>query len=100
MIDRFYKERAHLPGVYWFALDAKLKFLGHGEECLAFAVRRGLVTLTAGQQEQRRTAAATLRRALSDAETHDLAEARRLDRDLFRQLVGDACHARHGLTLA
>lgn len=58
-----------------------------------------MVTLTAGQRAQRRTAAATLWRALSDAETHDLAEARRLERDLLRPLVGDAGHTRHRVTL-
>ncbi len=30
----------------------------------------------------------------------NLAEARDIDRDLFQQLLGDTCHARHGLTLA
>lgn len=100
LMERFFKERARQKGVYWFELDAKLKLLGHAEECLALGLRRGVVTLTPDQQAQRRTAVVALRRMLDDMETRDMSEARELDRDLFRQLVGDACHARHGLTLA
>jgi hypothetical protein len=99
LMERFFKERARQKGVYWFELDAKLKLLGHAEECLALGLRRGVVTLTPDQQSQRRTAVVALRRMLDDMETRDMREARELDRDLFRQLVGDACHARHGLTL-
>jgi hypothetical protein len=100
LIERFFKERSRQQGVYWFELDAKLKLLGHAEECLAFGVRRGVVTLTPAQQAQRRAAVAALRRMIEDMEGRDMSEARELDRDLFRQLVGDTCHARHGLTFA
>jgi hypothetical protein len=37
---------------------------------------------------------------LRDLEARDLGEAKALDRELYRQLIGDTCHARHGLTLA
>ncbi len=50
LIERFYKARATQPGVSWYEMDAKLKILGHGEECLAFAVQRGLVKLGPAQQ--------------------------------------------------
>ena len=100
LIDRFYKDRARQPGAYWYELDAKLKLLGHGEEGLAFATQRNVVTLTSAQQAQRRAAVATLRRMLGEMETHNLSEARDIDRELFRQLIGDACHARHGLHFA
>lgn len=99
LIDRFYRERTAQPGASWYEADAKVKLLGHGEECLAFAVRRGVVTLTGAQHEQRRAAVKTLRRMIEDMEGRNLAEARDLDRELFRQLIGDTCHARHGLTL-
>jgi hypothetical protein len=98
LIDRFYKERSAGIGAYWYELDAKVKLLGHSEECLALATRRGLVKLSAGQQAAWRAAEATLRRMLEDMETRSLSEARDIDRDLFRQLVGDACHAHHGFT--
>jgi len=100
LIDRFYKERAARPGAYWYETDAKLKLLGHGEECLAFAVTRGVVSLSAARQAQRAAAVTTLRRLIEDVEGRNLAEAREMDVELFRQIVGDTCHARHGLTFA
>ena len=84
----------------WLELDSKLKLLGHAEECLALAARAKVVKLTVAQQTQRRAAAATLRRMIGDLEHRGLDEARTLDRELYRQLVGDMCHARHGLSLA
>jgi hypothetical protein len=98
LIDRFYKERTAQPGAYWFEIDAKVKLLGHGAECLAYGVRRGVAKLTGGQQEERHAAMTTLRRMIEDMEGRNLVEARDIDRELFRQLVGDTCHARHGLT--
>jgi hypothetical protein len=99
LIDRFYSAKASNPGVSWYELDAKLKLLGHGEECLAFATMHEVVPLTPAQRERRQEAAATLKRLLRDLGSRDLAQAKALDRELYRQLVGDTCHARHGLTL-
>lgn len=99
LIERFYGERARgVPGAGWFVLDAKLKLFGHGEECLALGVKRGLLTLTREQKARRDAATATLGRLLEDLEGRDLLEARAVDRDLYVQLIGDVCHARHGLT--
>jgi hypothetical protein len=100
LIERFYKERAAQPGAYWFELDAKVKLLGHGEECLAFAARRGVVKLSEPQQKQRREAVVALKKMIADMEARNLADAREINVELFRQLVGDTCHARRGLTLA
>jgi hypothetical protein len=99
LIDRFYKEQPSLPGVHWFQLQAKLKLLGHGQECMAFGTQHGVVKLTPAQQERWREAVATLKRTIEDIEGRDIIETRKIDRELFRQLIGDACHARHGLTL-
>ena len=63
-------------------------------------MRAKVVKLTAAQQTQRRAAAATLRRMIGDLEHRGLDEVRTLDRELYRQLVGDTCHARHGLHLS
>jgi hypothetical protein len=99
LIERFYRA----PGLggtaaaSWLELDSKLKLLGHAEECLAFAARYKVVTLTAAQQAQRRAAEATLRRLIGDLEQRNLGEARALGGELYKQLVGDTCHARHGL---
>jgi hypothetical protein len=100
LMQRFYKARPGSARADWYALDAKLKLLGHGAECLAFATLHDVVALTPSQREQRQAAVLTLRRMLRDLEGHDLGEAKALDRELYRQLVGDTCHARHGLTLA
>jgi hypothetical protein len=100
LIDRFYRSRAGQPGAYWFEVDAKLKVLGHGQECLAFAAKTGVVKLDAGERERWRRAEATLRRLIADLEERDVAEAQDFSRDLFRQIVGDTCHARRGLSLA
>jgi hypothetical protein len=100
LISRFYKERAAQRGAYWYETDAKLKLLGHGQECLAFATHRNVVKLTGPQQGQWREAETRLKRMIEDIEGRNVAEARDIDRELFRQLVGDACHARHGLLFA
>ena len=100
LIERFYGERAGRAGTAWYVLDAKLKLLGHGEECLAFAALHKVVKFTAAQRTQWQAATATLRRLLIDLEARSLEGAKTLDRELYRQLVGDTCHARHGLTLA
>jgi hypothetical protein len=99
LIERFYKERAREPGAYWFELDAKVKLLGHGEECLAFATRRGVVKLSDAQQRQRREAVVGLKRLIAEMEARNVTEARDINKELYRQLVGDVCHSRRGLTL-
>jgi hypothetical protein len=98
-IERFYRARAASAAAAWFALDARLKLLGHAEECLAFAALHKVAKLTPAQKQQRQAAVASLRRILDELETRKLEEAKALDRELYRQLVGDTCHARHGLTL-
>jgi hypothetical protein len=100
LIERFYVAQAGNAGATWYALDAKLKLLGHGVECLAFAAVHDVVGLTPSQRERRQVAAARLRGMLGDLEGRDLGEAKALDRLLYRQLIGDVCHARHGLTLS
>lgn len=99
LMERFYAARASSPGASWYELEAKLKLLGHAEECLAFAARHQVAGFTSAQKDQRQTALATLRAMLKDLETRDVGQAKALDRELYRQLIGDTCHARHGLTL-
>jgi hypothetical protein len=99
LIERFYKDRAGHQGAFWYETDAKLKLLGHAEECLGLGARRGLVALTPAQQEERRTAVRRVGHILDELERRRLEEPKALDRELFRQLIGDTCHVRHGLTL-
>lgn len=100
LIEGFYGKLTAEPGADWYEVAAKLKILGHGAECLAFAVQRKLVTLGPDQQARHRAAIAALRRMLAQLEARDLVQARPVNPELFRQLVGDTCHARHGLTFA
>lgn len=100
LIDRFYKARGNSVTDFWYQFDAKLKLLGHAEECLAFAELHKVARFTSIQRTQRQAATATLRRFLLDLGARNLGEAQAADRELYRQLVGDTCHARHGLTLA
>lgn len=99
LIDRFYGPRARSRDAEWYRIDSHLKLLGHAEECLALGVR-DVVSLTASQQAQRAAAVERVRQLLDELERRDLNDAKALHPELFRQLVGDTCHARHGLTLA
>ena len=100
LINRFYAGRAGNPGAPWYEFEAKLKLLGHAEECLAFATLHSVAGFTPAQREQRQVALATLRGMLRDLDGRDVGQAKALDRELYRQVIGDVCHARHGLTLA
>jgi hypothetical protein len=99
LIERFYRARGKSTSDFWFEFDAKLKLLGHAEECLAFAALHKVAKFTAAQRAQWQAATGTLRRLLIDLEARGLEEGKTLDRELYRQLVGDTCHARHGLRL-
>jgi hypothetical protein len=100
LIERYYRARGSNATDFWYELDAKLKLLGHAQECLAFADLHKVARLTPAQRTQWQAATATLRRLLIDLEARNLGEPQAQDRELYRQLVGDTCHARHGLTLA
>lgn len=100
LIDRFYKQAASTPANTWYHLDSKLKVLGHAEECLAFAAQRKVAALSAQQQRQRQASAAVVRRLMADVDAQNLAPVRAISAELYRQVVGDVCHARHGFTLS
>jgi hypothetical protein len=99
-IERFYRARTGNPGAAWYELDSKLKLLGHGQECLAFASLRDVVKLTPAQKAQHQAAVVTLRRILRDLDARNLEEVDGLDHRLYQQIIGDTCHAHRGLTLA
>jgi len=102
LMARFYtdRKRSRVPLASWYELDSKLKLLGHAEECFAMAVTRGVVTLAPAQAAQREEAVATVKRLLADPRLRNLAEVRAMNIEAYRQLVGDMCHARHGLVFA
>lgn len=100
-IDRFYAARRPSPLHWWLPVGAKLKLLGHAEECLALAAQSKVAAFSAAQQAQRQTAISELRRLLAEVETRDdLSKLRVASFEAHQQIVGDVCHARHGLTLS
>jgi hypothetical protein len=99
LIERFYKERAAENGVYWFE---------SGRQGQDPRTRRGVPGLRRATWSRHAHAGAA--GAAEGGDSHAQATARGYggakhegcpgrEPELFRQLVGDACHARHGLTL-
>ena len=99
LISRFYARAPRLPLNGWREFDAKLKTLGHAEECVAFATTRVGMTLTSAQQAQRAAGLHTLHGLLTDLRQRNLDQIRALDVETYRTIIGDTCHAEHGLTL-
>jgi hypothetical protein len=83
-----------------YHLDTRLKFLGHAMEILQYVRMFGLYTPTAAQEAEIRAATETLAAAILEVSRADIASFRRQDPRLYSLLVGDACHAYHGLTMA
>lgn len=83
-----------------FFRDAILKFYGHSFEILSYVARRRLFTPTAEQARAIERAGATLAEAANGLKGVDLLEFRQADRHLFHLVVGDACHAYHGIHMA
>jgi hypothetical protein len=99
LIGRFYAAHPRSPLNEWEELDSKLKLVGHAQECVAFATARGVMTLTANQQAQRAAGVKLLMRLLAEVRQRDLGAVRAMSFPTYQQLVGDVCHAQHGLTL-
>ena len=100
LITRFYQPRiATKPELSWFLLDAQVKFIGHAFECLRFAERHAFYAVPAEQAARRRDAGAVLDADIRKLGAMDLAPIRAKLPELYQQLVGDVCHAHHGLTL-
>jgi len=107
LIDRFYDNVQPPPGnprgwqevtaVYHH--DAKLKFYGHAFEILSYARHHGLFTPTAAQARTIDRAGARLAAAVTGIKDVDLFGVRKINRRLFRLLIGDACHAYHGIRM-
>lgn len=100
-IERYYELiAAQYPreAARMYFLDAKLKFLGHAFEVLNLARLFGLFVPTPDQENIIDRALQELLDvvgALSSEEIRDNAS----DQTLFELLVGDSCHAYHGLTM-
>ncbi len=102
LIDRFF---AVAPGGSegpnrWASLDAKWKFLGHAFEVYHYALSSQLLRPTAAEAKVVERARQVLQHLSKEVEEVDLGAVRRHDEDLFRQFVGDTCHAYRGVHLA
>jgi hypothetical protein len=101
LAGRFYQAQANkVPGTAWYLLDANIKFLGHALECLNFARRHHLYEASEAMKPQLTEGLRVLTAAVARLRTLDLAPVRANNPVLYQQLVGDVCHAYHGLRLA
>jgi len=108
LMDRFYRQAApsqgadpalqRLAAVYYH--DARLKFYGHSFEILSYARRHRLLTPTPAETRVIEQGARTLHEAVKGVEGVDFFEFRKTNLALFHLLVGDSCHAYHGIRMA
>jgi hypothetical protein len=100
--DQYYERLAKAypgreEGLRPYRLDGRLKFLGHAFEILSYNRLFRLVPLTAEQERLERAAGQALAKTITEVATLDLAPIKTQKRKLFDLLVGDACHAYHGI---
>ena len=83
-----------------YELDSRLKFLGHAFEILSYVRLQGLYVLTPEQEQQARAAKQTLAETILEVKNLNLIAFKKTNRKLFDLLIGDACHAYHGIHMA
>lgn len=108
LMETFYRQAAppqeapsalrRLAALYYH--DALLKFYGHSFEIISYARRHRLLVPTPAQTQTIGQAAGRLREAVKAVGTTDFFEFRQTNRRLFHHLVGDSCHAYHGIRMA
>jgi len=87
------------PGQQLNADAAKLQFLGHSIENLRYAERYGIYTPSSAEGRARATAERTLAEVVQRITTvHNLDALAASVPRAYRIVLGDACHALHGLT--
>ncbi len=79
-----------------YRLDTKLKFLGHAFEIISYAREFNLFQPSVAQDQVIRVAQQRLGDVIEDIEREDVGKYAG-DKALFHLLVGDACHAYHGI---
>jgi hypothetical protein len=102
LLDEYYKTVAKAyPGkeANWhpYQIDGRLKFLGHAFEILSYNRLNRLVPLTAEQEREVQWAGGQLAGTIQEFKGLDLGRIRQARRKLFDLLIGDACHAYHGI---
>lgn len=107
LMDRFYRQAAppqdanpalqRLAALYYH--DASLKFYGHSFEILSYARHHRLLASAHAEARAIEQGARTLHEAVKAIEGTDFFEFRKTNRRLFHHLVGDSCHAYHGIRM-
>lgn len=95
LVAKAYAGKAPVWGPY--KLDGRLKFLGHAFEILSYNRIFRLVSLTAEQDRHVRVAAQALAETILEVTTLDFTTIKQHKQKLYNLLVGDACHAYHGI---
>lgn len=107
LIDQFYRKAAPPQGnpSGWQAVhalhhnDAKVKFYGHTFEILSYAMKHKLFKPTSTQSQAIERAGTRLAGAVTGIQGVDLFEVRKASRRLYHLLIGDSCHAYHGIRM-
>ena len=102
LLDAYYKTVAKAypnKTARWrpYQLDSRLKFLGHSFEILSYNRLFRLIPLTTEQKRQVTQAGQTLAQTIREVTKLNLQTIKRENPKLFDLLVGDACHAYHGI---
>ncbi len=102
LLDQYYEKVARVfpaQTTAWrpYQLDSRLKFLGHAFETLSYVRLQELYSLTAEQEQQVQTAKETLRESILEVNDLGVTEFKKTNRKLYDLLIGDACHAYHGI---
>lgn len=95
LVSKAYTQDTYRP----YSLDARLKFLGHSMEILSYVRTFGLFKPTAAQQDHIRAAMETLAETILEVGRIKAGTISPQNRRLYHLLVGDACHAYHGLDM-
>ncbi|HWR20758.1 MAG TPA: hypothetical protein VN444_02720 [Verrucomicrobiae bacterium] len=108
LMDRFYHQAAppkdaspalqRLAALYYH--DARLKFYGHSFEIISYAEHHRLLAPATAEARIIEQGARTLHDAVKAIEGVDFFEFRKTNLRLFHHLVGDSCHAYHGIRMA
>jgi hypothetical protein len=104
LLEQYYTKVARVPSKTqaWrpYELDSRLKFLGHAFEILSYVRLQGLYVLTPEQEQQAKAAKQTLAETILEVKNLNLIAFKKTNRKLFDLLIGDACHAYHGIHMA
>lgn len=104
LLEQFYRQsspQAGMERIYdIFFRNAMMKFYGHSFEILSYVKHKRLFAPSPDQVQVIERAGAKLATAVKGIEGVDLFEFRKTNLRLFHLLVGDACHAYHGIQMA